>query len=61
MGEDYYAKGQQAEKTSREQGTFNETVDIFMGTGRYNIPSDPEDREAFLAGMQNAHDNPPQS
>jgi hypothetical protein len=55
----YYALGQQAQANSLKEGSLDNISSQICGTGIYNVPEKPEDREAFMAGIQNAENNPP--
>ena len=55
---DWHAKGQQDREKARDDGW----VDLVIGGGgspHYNPPDDPDDKEAYDAGWENAEYNPP--
>jgi hypothetical protein len=53
MSKDYHAEGQH----DREESRSDDWVDLFVGGGgspHYDPPSDPEKREEYQAGWDNA-------
>lgn len=59
MSREDFEHGQKAEAKSRNNGLWDEFLDQTWGTGIYDIPSDPEAKKDFLAGVENAKNNPP--
>lgn len=56
---DWHEEGQKRQAESRSSSIVDDIMDEFLGRGRYDPPSNPDDEKKFYKGIRNAQNNPP--